>query len=49
MWWAFVNMVMNLLSRKTQGISRLAEKLSVSQKGLDFIGFDGGYCVKTMS
>ena len=38
-----------LLFHKKQGISRLAEKLLASQKGLDFSGFDVGYCVKTVS
>jgi len=37
------------LLHEKQGISQLAEKLSASQKGLDFIGFDVGYCVKTIS
>jgi len=37
------------LFHKKQGVSQVAEKLSASQKGFDFSGFDVGYCAKTIS
>ena len=37
------------LFRNKQEISQLGEKFSASQKGLDFSGFDVGYCVNTIS